>query len=192
MWVRPALRPAAPRCTIAFSRPPGLPRRVSVFGVSSLPQQGLEVLAALANWTQVLLCVHNPCEHDWSHIVADQDLLRSTRVRQQRRPGTRNEAAQEALHLHAQPLLAAWGKQGRDFIRLLDAHDERESYAPRFDAIGQRVDVFERNAGDTLMRQLQDDIRDLRPLDETRALWPAVETDTDRSLEFHVAHGPQR
>ncbi|MCG2593437.1 exodeoxyribonuclease V subunit gamma [Ramlibacter sp. XY19] len=173
-------------------RPAGLPRRVSVFGVSSLPQQGLEVLAALANWTQVLLCVHNPCEHDWSHIVADQDLLRSTRVRQQRRPGTRGEVAEEALHLHAQPLLAAWGKQGRDFIRLLDAHDDRESYAPRFAAIGRRIDVFERNGGDSLLRQLQDDIRDLRPLAETRETWPEVDPQRDRSLAFHVAHGPQR
>ncbi|MDB5858891.1 MAG: recC [Ramlibacter sp.] len=174
------------------ARPAGLPRRVSVFGVSSLPQQGLEVLAALANWTQVLLCVHNPCEHDWSHIVADQDLLRSSRIRQQRRPGPRGAAAEEALHLHAQPLLAAWGKQGRDFIRLLDAHDDRESYAPRFETIGQRVDVFERNDGGTLLRQLQDDIRDLRPLAETRATWPAVDAAADRSLAFHVAHGPQR
>ena len=174
------------------ARPMALPRRVSVFGVSSLPQQGLEVLAALANWTQVLLCVHNPCEHDWSHIVADQDLLRSARVRQQRRPGTRGAAAEEALHLHAQPLLAAWGKQGRDFIRQLDAHDDRESYAPRFAAIGRRVDVFERNAGDSLLRQLQDDISDLRPLAETRATWPEVDANADRSLEFHLAHGPQR
>ncbi|WP_205964307.1 exodeoxyribonuclease V subunit gamma [Ramlibacter agri] len=174
-------------------RPAQLPRRVCVFGVSSLPQQALEVLAALARFTQVLLTVHNPCEHDWSHIVADQDLLRSARMRQQRRPGTRNEPDDEdVLHLQAQPLLAAWGKQGRDFIRLLDLHDERESYEPRFAAIGQRIDVFEREEPLTLLRQLQDDIRDLRPLAETRAQWPAVDASADRSIEFHVAHGPQR
>src|SRR5205085_8404546 len=92
-------------------RPAALPRRVNVFGVSSLPQQSLEVLAALARWSQVLLCVHNPCEHDWSHIVADQDLLRGDRRRHLRRPGTRGEAPAPAdLHAQAQPLLAAWGK----------------------------------------------------------------------------------
>jgi exodeoxyribonuclease V gamma subunit len=175
------------------ARPALLPRRVCVFGVSSLPQQALEVLAALARFSQVLLTVHNPCEHDWSHIVADQDLLRGARLRQQRRPGTRHEPGDaDALHLHAQPLLAAWGKQGRDFIRLLDAHDERESYEPRFAAIGQRIDVFERKPADTLLRQLQDDIRDLRPLAETRATWPPLDAARDRSIEFHVAHGPQR
>ncbi|MDM0032801.1 exodeoxyribonuclease V subunit gamma [Variovorax sp. J22P271] len=173
-------------------RPAGLPRRLVVFGVSSLPQQSLEVLGALARWMQVLMCVHNPCEHDWSHIVADKDLLCAERLRQRRRPGGEGAIAEESLHLHAQPLLAAWGKQGRDFIRLLDAHDAQESYAQNFDAIGQRIDCFDPNPQDTLLRQLQDDIRDLRPLAETRARWPAVDAGSDRSIRFHVTHGPQR
>lgn len=171
-------------------RPAGLPRRLVVFGISSLPQQSLEVLAALARWTQVLMCVHNPCAHDWSHIVADKDLLRAERMRQRRRAGSEGEIAEDGLHLHAQPLLAAWGKQGRDFIRLLDMHDAHEAYAERIAAIGQRIDVFDANAGDTLLRQLQDDIRDLRPLAETRAHWPALQADD--SIRFHVAYGPQR
>ncbi|HSW14096.1 MAG TPA: exodeoxyribonuclease V subunit gamma, partial [Solimonas sp.] len=170
--------------------PPGLPRRVSVFGISSLPRQALEVLAALARFSQVLLCVHNPCEHDWSFIVPEQDLLR--RRRHARRSGLRGEPALEQLHLQTQPLLAAWGKQGRDFIRLLEDHDQPERYQQRFAAIGQRIDLFVPNARDTLLRQLQDDIRELRPLAESRALWPPLDPDRDHSLAFHVAHGPQR
>lgn len=173
-------------------RPAGLPRRLVVFGISSLPQQSLEVLGALARWMQVLMCVHNPCEHDWSHIVADKDLLRAERLRQRRRPGGEGVIAEESLHLHAQPLLAAWGKQGRDFIRLLDAHDAQEAYAQQFEAIGQRIDCFDANPQDTLLRQLQDDIRDLRPLAETRAKWPALDAQADRSIRFHITHGPQR
>jgi exodeoxyribonuclease V gamma subunit len=172
--------------------PPGLPRRLSVFGISSMPQQSLEVLAAVARWSQVLMCVHNPCEHDWSHVVADQDLLRAQRRRRARRPGSDGDIPEEALHLHAQPLLAAWGKQGRDFIRLLDHHDEREAYESHVAASGQRIDLFDANPGDTLLRQLQDDIRDLRPLAETRVRWPAVDPSRDRSLRFHVTHSPQR
>ncbi|KQP13081.1 exodeoxyribonuclease V subunit gamma [Pseudorhodoferax sp. Leaf267] len=171
-------------------RPAGLPRRLVVFGISSLPQQSLEVLAALARWTQVLMCVHNPCAHDWSHIVADKDLLRAERSRQRRRTGSEGAIDDDSLHQHAQPLLAAWGKQGRDFIRLLDMHDEHEAYAERITAIGERIDVFDANAGDTVLHQLQDDIRDLRPLAETRAHWPAVQGDD--SIRFHVTHGPQR
>ena len=173
-------------------RPAGLPPRLVVFGISSLPQQSLEALAALARWCQVLMCVHNPCEHDWSHVVADKDLLRAERLRRGRRPGGEGAIADERLHLHAQPLLAAWGKQGRDFIRLLDAHDERERYEPRFAAIGQRIDAFVAGDTSTLLAQLQDDIRDLRPLAETRERWPAVDARSDGSIRFHVAHGPQR
>ncbi|PXF32812.1 exodeoxyribonuclease V subunit gamma [Pokkaliibacter plantistimulans] len=173
-------------------RPQGLPRRLLVFGISSLPQQALEVLAAIANWTQVLMCVHNPCEHFWADIIADKDLLRAERRRQSRKSGMPEMIPDDQLHLHAHPLLAAWGKQGRDFIGLLDVHDEREHYEQRFLDIQQRVDLFNGNGDDTLLQQLQEDIRDLRPVAESRALWPAVDTARDHSLRFHVVHSAQR
>lgn len=44
----------------ASAAPRALPRRVVVFGISSMPAQTLEALAALARFSQVLLCVHNP------------------------------------------------------------------------------------------------------------------------------------
>ena len=183
----------------AGERPAGLPRRLMVFGISSLPRQSLEVLAALARWTQVLMCVHNPCEHYWADIVADKDLLRAERSRQPRRDSMPATLSQESMHLHAHPLLAAWGKQGRDFIGLLDEYDDgpaRAGYEGYFSAIGQRIDLFEpRKEPDeatTLLEQLQDDIRDLRPLAETRARWPAVDPARDTSIRFHIAHGPQR
>lgn len=68
--------------------PSGLPKRVIVFGISSLPAQALEALAGLARFSQVLLCVHNPCRHHWADIVADKDLLRHQYKRQQRKHGT--------------------------------------------------------------------------------------------------------
>ena len=165
-------------------------RRITVFGISTLPRQALEVLHAASRWAQVLLCVHNPSEHDWSHIVAEQDLQRARR--QTRRPGLRGEPSEDTLHLQTHPLLAAWGRQGRDVIRLLDDYDQPQDYRGRFAALGQRVDLFEAGPQDTLLRQLQDDIRELRPLGETRELWPAVDPAGDRSIAFQVAHGRQR
>ncbi|WP_240161187.1 exodeoxyribonuclease V subunit gamma [Burkholderia sp. Ax-1719] len=177
------------------ARPRGLPRRLVVFGISSLPRQSLEVLAALARWSQVLLCVHNPCMHYWADIVADQDLLRARHARQRRRAGAPAVLDDSQLHLHAQPLLAAWGKQGRDFIGLLDEYDSdeaRETYTPHFTRIGQRIDLFDGGEAHTLLQQLQDDIRDLRPLPETREHWPPVDPQVDDSIRFHVAHSAQR
>ncbi|MCM8611085.1 MAG: exodeoxyribonuclease V subunit gamma [Candidatus Accumulibacter sp.] len=179
----------------APGRPDGLPGRVLVFGISSLPQQALEVLAVLARWTQVLICVHNPCRHHWADIVADRDLLRRSSGRQSRRPGMPGELPPELLHAHAQPLLAAWGKQGRDFIDLLDECDGQPAERPRGGwtaASPQRIELFATCGTASLLQQLQDDILDLRPLPETRACWPAVDPRQDSSLRFHVAHSAQR
>jgi exodeoxyribonuclease V gamma subunit len=198
-------------------RPARLPRRVIVFGLSALPQQTLEALAALGRWCQVLMCVHNPCRHDWSHTLPDRDLLCAAHHRQRRRAGSEGPVAEDALHLHAHPLLSAWGRQGRDFIRLLDAHDDLQAYAGRFAAIGQRVDCFDENVqvrtdgakdagggpedgaphshtgrGPTLLHQLQDDVLDLRPLAEAQAHQRVLNPQADHTLRFHVTHGPLR
>ncbi|KMY85924.1 Exodeoxyribonuclease V gamma chain [Candidatus Paraburkholderia calva] len=177
------------------TRPAGLPRRIVVFGISSLPRQSLEALAALSRWSQVLMCVPNPCAHYWADLVPDKELLKAAHARQARREGSPAELDADQLHLHAHPLLASWGKQGRDFIGLLDEFDSAEaraSYLQQFTRIGERIDLFEERDASTMLQQLQDDIRDRRPLRETRAQWPPVDPSEDHSIRFHVAHGPQR
>jgi exodeoxyribonuclease V gamma subunit len=174
----------------AQQAPAGLPKRVIVFGISSLPAQLLHALAGLARFTQVLLCVHNPCRHHWSDIVADKDLLRREYRRQQRKAGMPFELNAESLHQHAQPLLAAWGKQGRDYISLLDEFDQPDSYRGAFS--DGKIDLFSEGDTPTLLSQLQNDILELRPLCESRELWPPVDPETDDSIRFHIAHSPQR
>ncbi len=170
--------------------PAGLPARVIVFGISSLPAQALEALAGLARFSQVLLCVHNPCRHHWADIVADKDLLRHQYKRQARKSSMPLVLDPQALHQHAHPLLAAWGKQGRDYINLLDSHDNPHNY--RFCFKDERIDLFSDGDPKHVLGQVQDDILELRPLDESRALWPAVDPLQDRSIRFHVAHSAQR
>lgn len=180
------------------SPPPGLPLRLVVFGISSLPQQWVEALAALGRWIPVLLFVHNPCRYHWADVVDGRELLRAQekwRKRRQRREGQPEFIPEEELHRHGHPLLAAWGKQGRDFIALLDEFDEetvRQRYAGKVEGSGGRLDWFEAPEGKTLLQQVQEDILELRPLSEIRARGASVDLDHDRSLVFHVAHGPQR
>ena len=176
-------------------RPPTLPRRVSVFGLSSLPSQSLEVLRAISRFTQVLLCVHNPCQHHWSDVLSAQDMARSTRGRHARKRTMPMNLSEQDLHLHAHPLLASWGKQGRDYLRFVDDVDNPSDYKALFEAVGHRIDLFEPHAPgpqSSLLNQLQEDILQLRPVQETRALWPPVDPSTDRSLRFHVVHSVQR
>ncbi|MDX1634573.1 MAG: exodeoxyribonuclease V subunit gamma [Marinobacter sp.] len=174
----------------AANRPAALPRRVIVFGVSSLPQQTLEVLSRLGQCAQVLLCVHNPCQFYWADIVEDRELLRAVNRRGRVRDGMPASLDDGNLHLHAQPLLAAWGKQGRDYIRLLDHYDDQTIYRHWFD----RIDLFESprpaQGPATLLQSLQDDILSLRPVAD--ACVPQGPEADDDSLVFHTAHSPQR
>ena len=53
----------------AQDRPAGLPQRIVVFGISALPMQAVEALAALGRYAQVLMVVQNPCRYYWGHVV---------------------------------------------------------------------------------------------------------------------------
>ena len=172
-------------------RPAALPRRIVVFGISSLPQQTLEALTALARFSQVLLVVANPCRHYWADIIEDRELLRAAHRRQHAKPGLAAAPRYEDLHLHANPLLAAWGKQGRDYIRLLDSFDDPARYRDRFSAIGRSIDLFQDVPGDGLLQQVQQAVLDLQPLPPDPAARRAWHPG-DATLRMHVAHSPQR
>ncbi|MDR9433469.1 MAG: exodeoxyribonuclease V subunit gamma [Spiribacter sp.] len=181
------------------TRPKGLPRRITVFGISSLPQQTLEVLSVVSRWSQVFLCLQNPCQFYWGDIIEDRHFVgvhnHARQARHERRPGAPSVIMAETLHQHAHPLLAAWGKQGRDFINLLSKFDDPENaerWRNKLESLGQKIDLFRSPGRDTILRQIQDDILNLRPISETQQTWPAVDSHVDHSLRFHIAHSPQR
>ncbi|MBK1646777.1 exodeoxyribonuclease V subunit gamma [Thiocapsa imhoffii] len=197
-------------------RPRGLPRRVIVFGLSSLPRQTMDVLGAIAAVSQVMLFVHNPSQHYWGDLVEGRELFRQTYRRMAARAvpaaatavvapadgralaaddpsaPTSAPAASDLLHLHGHPLLAAWGKLGRDYIRLLDEFDERARYESHFTDQDLSIDLFESPGEQSLLAQLQDDILALRTLEERRERANRIDPERDRSIEFMVAHSPQR
>jgi exodeoxyribonuclease V gamma subunit len=168
-----------------------LPRRIVLFGMTHLPTQVLDALAAVALRSQVLVAVPNPCRYHWADAIDGRELLTTGRRRQPLREGRDLAAVALAdMHAHAHPLLAAWGRQGRDFVRQLDAFDDR--VASRGSAAAARVDLFDAGPGATLLGQVQARIRDLVPLAEHAALGASPIAATDRSIVFHIAHSPQR
>ncbi len=165
-----------------------LPRRVVLFGTSHLPMQTLQALAALSAHSQVLMAVPNPCRFHWADIIEGRELLHFDRRRHALR-GERDLAALDLDQMHAlaHPLLASWGRQGRDFIRQLDAFDDALAAQQRFAL--NRIDLFSEGPGVTLLGQVQAHIRDLLPPAEHPH--PAVDA-ADRSIVFHIAHSAQR
>ena len=164
-----------------------LPRRVVLFGASHVSMQGLQALAALSSRVQVILAIPDPCRFHWADIIEGREALRTAR---RRHPSAREidlaDVPFDAMHLHAHPLLAAWGRQGRDFMRLLDAFDDADARR-RFDV--PKIDLFDDGPGTTLLEQVQACIRDLVPQADHPVRTVA---DDDRSIVFEVAHGPQR
>ncbi len=146
-----------------------LPERVSVIGVSALPPLDVDLLAALARHIDIHLFLLNPCQEYWGDIQAERDLAR---LGEEVDPD-------EAYLTVGHPLLASLGKQGRDFIDLLQAY-------PRVE-----WDGFVEPEGDDLLHRLQADILHLRERggDEHP---PLPLRPDDRSLQIHACHGPMR
>ncbi|GGP20335.1 exodeoxyribonuclease V subunit gamma [Silvimonas iriomotensis] len=164
-----------------------LPRRVVLFGVSALPMQTLQALAALAERCQVILAVPNPCQFHWADIIDGRELLRAARRRHGLRSGVDLSRMQlSEMHAQSNPLLAAWGRQGRDFVRMLDEFDDALAAQQRFP--DTRIDLFDDGPGTTMLAQVQARIRDLQAPDGEHTPVSAA----DRSIVFHVAHSAQR
>ncbi len=182
----------------ALNRPfgsfPELPRRVIVFGISSLPEQVLQALAALSKHAQVLVCLHNPCRWYWGNIVEARDDYRRWSDRHPLKHGMPDKQLADAeIDQWANPLLASWGKQGRDFINLLDEMDRPEDYSHWFDdPIDLFVDFADPDArkDSPLLHQLQQGILDLEPSPPAEKRQPIASEDT--SIRFTVAHSRQR
>ncbi len=164
-------------------------RRVLLLGLTHVPLSMLEFLAALSRHSQVVLAVPNPCRFHWADAISGRELLRQQRRRHPLRNGQElADIALEQMHLHAHPLLAAWGRQSRDYVRLLDNFES----SSRLSQDIFRVDLYEEAATDkgNLLQQVQRSIRDLLPLAEhPRALQPQHRIPADdRSIVLHSAH----
>ncbi len=186
---RPRLHQRFLQALGAGDRPaPGLPRRLVLFGSTHLPQQTLEAIAALAGRVQVLVAVPDPCRYHWADTLDGRELLRAQRRRLPLKHGRDLAAVPlQDMHAHGHPLLAAWGRQARDFVRQLDAFDDARRAREQFAL--PRLDLFDDAPGATLLEQVQARIRDLVPLAEHP---PTPLAPGDRSIVFHVAHGAQR
>ena len=176
-------------------KPVGVPSRVVIFGISSLPPQVIEAFAKLGQICQVFMFVQNPCQTYWGDIVDGHELLRSLNKRRQ-------SARISDMHMSSHPLLASWGKQGRDYFHLLDDFDNLEDYRGDLEKALSRVDVFvdplsanentasESSTSSNQLRSVQSFILNLTPIpEEMNKLEKEAD---DQSIEFVSAHSAQR
>ncbi|HBC5586929.1 TPA: exodeoxyribonuclease V subunit gamma [Escherichia coli] len=185
----------------ATTCPPRLPSRVFICGISALPPVYLQALQALGKHIEIHLLFTNPCRYYWGDIK-DPAYLAKLLTRQRRHSFEDRELplfrdSENAGQLFnsdgeqdvGNPLLASWGKLGRDYIYLLS---DLES--------SQELDAFVDVTPDNLLHNIQSDILELENRavagvnieefsrsDNKRPLDPL-----DSSITFHVCHSPQR
>ncbi|PKN59557.1 MAG: exodeoxyribonuclease V subunit gamma, partial [Deltaproteobacteria bacterium HGW-Deltaproteobacteria-11] len=146
----------------------GIPERISLFGISSLPAYHVEVLAAISHFTEVNLFLLSPTIEYWADIV-------STREQAFRKPEER------ALLSEGNPLLASLGKLGRDFSDMMVECGEL--------AVGN-LDLYVDSDGGSLLKAIQSDILNLRGTEEGRGRLEI--TEHDKSIQVHSCHSPMR
>jgi exodeoxyribonuclease V gamma subunit len=182
--------------------PAGLPPRVFICGISALPPVYLKALQALGKHIDVHLLFTNPCRYYWGDIKDPSYLARliSRRRRSHYQAGNAlplfkdNETASSLFNDDGEqdvgnPMLASWGKLGRDYTFLLAELEQFEE-----------IDVFVDIEPDNLLHSLQYDLLEL----QNNAVAGLTEEDyrhsrnkrtldpEDRSITFHECHSPQR
>jgi exodeoxyribonuclease V gamma subunit len=179
-----ALQDAAQSST----RPVGVPERIFIFGVSSLPPNTLESLRVLAasGWIDVHLFLQNPCRFYWGDVV-DKHYLGREIKRQTLKLGL----STDTLHLDANPLLASWGRLGRDYIAQLQEMADSE------------LEVFENyqtQQSSGLLQWVQQDVLTLENHGSQEERDSTIDSAEyrhriavdDQSIRVHLCHSPLR
>ncbi|MBS0849453.1 exodeoxyribonuclease V subunit gamma [Citrobacter sp. JGM124] len=181
--------------------PAGLPSRVFLCGISALPPVYLQALQALGRHIDIHVLFTNPCRYYWGDIKDSAFLARLTQRRRRRHMAEHehtlfqnNDSAAGLFNASgeqdtANPLLASWGKLGRDYVYLL-------SELERF----EEIDVFVDIEPDNLLHSLQHDLLELKNstvlgLTEAEFIQSGDKRQLDQddhSVTFHECHSPQR
>jgi len=175
-------------------RPAGLPERVSLFGISSLPPLYLAGLVALSRHVEVHLFLLSPSNEYWAEIRSERERLRAERraaVGGGVRDGVEGGVPSEDLHWSGgHPLLASLGRLGRDFQQILEGSvDYQETDADLYFDPGASGAA----SAPSLLHCLQSDILRLRGHgtgEGDAAILPLA--DSDGSIRVHSCHGPMR
>ncbi|MCG9598219.1 exodeoxyribonuclease V subunit gamma [Vibrio sp. Isolate25] len=179
-----------------------LPKRLFVFGITSLPPRYMDALKAIGEHIDVHLMFTNPCRYYWGEVRDRKYLARlAARHRQhlvwkqdhselegesQQLKGDIEQNLDDELHTNVvgNSLLASMGKLGRDNMYLLSQLEAHE------------IEAFVDIDRDSLLHHLQADILNLEEHQDDKKLDDSYHKQVidaqDRSVTLHVCHSPMR
>ena len=178
------------------------PKRLFVFGISSLPPRYMDALKAIGEHVDVHLMFTNPCRYYWGEVRDRKYLARLAAKHRQhlvwqnnhseldghseQLKGSVEDNLNDELHTDVvgNSLLASMGKLGRDNMYLLSQLESSE------------IEAFVDIDRDSLLHHLQADILALEEHQNDNALLSSQHKPTiahqDRSLTLHACHSPMR
>lgn len=168
--------PGAPAPSLSH----GLPERVCIFGLTSLPPLYLRTLTRLADLVEIHVFSLAPSRAWFADQLAPRQQARTLSQ------GTIPEAQPHAL-------LASWGQIGADFQQLLEDHapgyqEPAELFVdPHGDSHGPAV-----ASEQPLLSALQRGILDLDESQVDAPIAALLAGAQDRSISLHSCHGPMR
>ena len=147
---------------------PGIPKRISVFGISALPRFHVQVFASLSQITEVNFFLMNPSQEYWGDILDTWEMKKKAREAK--------GASSGELHMEkGNALLASMGALGRDFFEMIQEFDAEE------------LSFHKEQNAENLLSAVQSDILRLQERREKKAISPE-----DLSIQIHSCHSPMR
>ena len=162
----------------AGTAPKGLPARVFVFGITSLPPFYLQVLEHVSASIDVHMFVQSPCHAFWGHAQSERSVLKDALAE-----GMSVEHFKQRFHHEAgNPLLTSMGRHIQDFSALLPLSEDLKM---------EEEEINHPPVGHSLLARLQQDVFHFidgahEPLEERRI------REDDASVQIHVCHSPMR
>jgi len=148
--------------------PPGIPRRVSVFGISALPRFHVQVFASLSQIAQVNFFLMNPSREYWGDILDTWEMKKKARAAK--------AVSERELHMEkGNSLLASMGALGRDFFEMIQEFDAGE------------ISFYQEAEAASLLSSIQSDVLKLQERREKEEISP-----DDLSIQVHSCHSPMR
>ena len=159
--------------------PGSLPfRRLSIFGLSTMPPLYMQAFSALSRHIPVHLFLLSPSQEYWADLTPEREINRRLR-----KPVAAGLSAEELHFDQGHALLSSLGALGREYLALIYETEEPSD---------GDFEHYEDPGCDTMLHALQADILHLRQRGEGEEAPVLSLVAADRSIEVHDCHSPMR
>lgn len=166
-----------------------LPPRLFVFGISTLPSHQLEILQALSEHISVDILWFNPCQQFWGDILSEKVIARLSS--KQKQLAEINTEHQQDYFVSGNPLLASWGKVGRDYLDLL-SNSNLDITDIFIDIPNQKPSMLEKVQQDVFDLEFRGSQTPLTPQQLNSDFGKQILTSDDDSIFVHNCHSQVR